>query len=116
MVDQWRDPATSILLLDWRATLVVQELAKNAKEPDASVSQRVSKAVSEKKLRDGLTCACRYESCIGSVWTNGAASMLLVFHKDSTEYHKWPWGHPLGAYLSLYAPIHDYSCWLYYVI
>jgi acyl-CoA oxidase len=46
-VDQWLDPATSILLLDWRAALVVQELAKNAKEPDASVFQRVSKAVSE---------------------------------------------------------------------
>ncbi|KAJ2913498.1 hypothetical protein MD484_g6924, partial [Candolleomyces efflorescens] len=46
-VDEWLNPATSILLLDWRAALVVQELSQNAKEPDPSVFQRVSKAVSE---------------------------------------------------------------------
>ncbi|EFI26847.1 acyl-CoA oxidase [Coprinopsis cinerea okayama7 len=45
--DQWLDPANPVLLLEWRAALVVQEMARNLKEPDASVNQRVSKAVTE---------------------------------------------------------------------
>lgn len=46
-VEQWADPATCSLLLEWRAALLVSELAKNIKDMDASVYQRVSKAVSE---------------------------------------------------------------------
>ena len=33
------------MLLEWRAALVVQELGRNAKDVDAGVFQRVSKAV-----------------------------------------------------------------------
>lgn len=43
----WREGSTIILLLEWRAALIVNEYAQNAKAPDASVNQRVSKAVSE---------------------------------------------------------------------
>jgi len=43
----WKDPATSILLLELRAALILQELAQNASETDASANQRVSKAVTE---------------------------------------------------------------------
>ncbi|KDR78247.1 hypothetical protein GALMADRAFT_224622 [Galerina marginata CBS 339.88] len=43
----WKNPATSILLLELRAALIVNELAQNAETPDASVNQRVSKAVTE---------------------------------------------------------------------
>lgn len=43
----WDDPYTSILLLEWRAALIVQECARNLSSPDASVNQRVSKAVTE---------------------------------------------------------------------
>ena len=42
-----RDPATSILLLELRAALLVHEHAQNALETDASANQRVSKAVTE---------------------------------------------------------------------
>ena len=42
-----RDPATSILLLELRAALIVHEHAQNALETDASTNQRVSKAVTE---------------------------------------------------------------------
>ncbi|KIM41888.1 hypothetical protein M413DRAFT_445097 [Hebeloma cylindrosporum] len=43
----WRDPATSILLLELRAAFLVHEHAQNALETDASANQRVSKAVTE---------------------------------------------------------------------
>ncbi|KAF8994920.1 peroxisomal oxidase [Cyathus striatus] len=43
----WLTPATSILLLEWRAALLVREVAKNAEDPDASVNQRVAKGVTE---------------------------------------------------------------------
>jgi hypothetical protein len=43
----WQDPATSILLLEWRAALLVHEHSRTVAEPDASVNQRVSKAVTE---------------------------------------------------------------------
>jgi len=43
----WQDPATSILLLEWRAALLVREYSQTAAEPDASVNQRVSKAATE---------------------------------------------------------------------
>ncbi|KAF8882820.1 acyl-CoA oxidase [Infundibulicybe gibba] len=43
----WTDPATCIQILEWRAALVVREHAQNISDPDASVYQRVSKAVTE---------------------------------------------------------------------
>lgn len=43
----WKDPATSILLLEWRAAFLVRAHSQTADEPDASVNQRVSKAVTE---------------------------------------------------------------------
>ncbi|KAF5353255.1 hypothetical protein D9756_008030 [Leucocoprinus leucothites] len=43
----WQEPATVILLLEWRAALLVHEFAKNISEPDASAGQRVAKAVTE---------------------------------------------------------------------
>ncbi|KAJ7310906.1 acyl-CoA dehydrogenase/oxidase C-terminal [Mycena albidolilacea] len=43
----WTHPATAILLLEWRAALIVHECAQTLKEPDASVTQRVSRAVTE---------------------------------------------------------------------
>ncbi|TEB33934.1 acyl-CoA oxidase [Coprinellus micaceus] len=46
--EEWLgSPSIVVLLLEWRAALVVQELARNAKDLDASVFQRVSKAVAE---------------------------------------------------------------------
>lgn len=47
-VEEWLgSPSIAVLLLEWRAALVVQELARNAKDLDASVFQRASKAVTE---------------------------------------------------------------------
>ncbi|KAJ7857076.1 peroxisomal oxidase [Mycena olivaceomarginata] len=43
----WTHPATAILLLKWRTALIVHECAQTLKEPDASVMQRVSRAVTE---------------------------------------------------------------------
>ncbi|KAF7307878.1 Acyl-coenzyme A oxidase [Mycena kentingensis (nom. inval.)] len=43
----WRDAATAILLLEWRAALLVNEAAQTATEPDATLTQRVSRAVTE---------------------------------------------------------------------
>ena len=45
--NDWSDPSTSILLLELRAALLLQEHAQNALETDASANQRISKAVSE---------------------------------------------------------------------
>jgi len=42
-----RDPTSAIYLLELRAALMVHEHAQNAADPDASASQRVSKAVTE---------------------------------------------------------------------
>ena len=43
----WKDLTSAVLLLEWRAALVVQDLALNQSNPDASANQRVSKAVVE---------------------------------------------------------------------
>lgn len=43
----WKDPTVAILLLEWRAAVIVKEFAKHANDPDASANQRVSKAVTE---------------------------------------------------------------------
>ncbi|KAG6843086.1 hypothetical protein H0H87_008021, partial [Tephrocybe sp. NHM501043] len=43
----WLDPSTSIALLEWRAALLVQEHARTTAQLDASVYQRVAKAVTE---------------------------------------------------------------------
>lgn len=43
----WKDPGVVILLLEWRAALVVREHAQTSADPDATVNQRVSKAVTE---------------------------------------------------------------------
>jgi hypothetical protein len=43
----WRDPSIAALLLEWRAARMVYEHAQTSTEPDATVSQRVSKAVTE---------------------------------------------------------------------
>jgi len=43
----WKDTAFAALMLEWRAALIVQELARNLSNPDASAKQRVSKAVTE---------------------------------------------------------------------
>jgi acyl-CoA oxidase len=43
----WNNPTLLILLLEWRAARLVQELAQNQSETDPSINQRVSKAVTE---------------------------------------------------------------------
>ncbi|OBZ74783.1 Peroxisomal acyl-coenzyme A oxidase 1 [Grifola frondosa] len=43
----WEDPHTAVLLLERRAAFMVKERATNDGDPDASVDQRVSKAVTE---------------------------------------------------------------------
>ena len=43
----WSDVAVLVQLLEWRAACVVQDLAQNPDAGDASVNQRVSKAVTE---------------------------------------------------------------------
>ena len=43
----WSDVAVLVQLLEWRAACIVQELARNPDAGDASVNQRVSKAVTE---------------------------------------------------------------------
>lgn len=45
--DAWQKPTTAILLLELRAALLVRELARSTDNPDASVSHRVGKAVTE---------------------------------------------------------------------
>ncbi|KAF8900142.1 peroxisomal oxidase [Gymnopilus junonius] len=45
--EDWRNPSTAILLLELRAAFIVNEHAQNTSEQDASVNQRVSKAVTE---------------------------------------------------------------------
>lgn len=45
--DSWKDPGVAVLLLEWRAALVVHEHAQTSAHPDATVNQRVSKAVTE---------------------------------------------------------------------
>ncbi|KAK7024780.1 acyl-coenzyme A oxidase [Favolaschia claudopus] len=43
----WNQPATAILLLEWRAALLVNECAQTVEAPDATLTQRVSRAVTE---------------------------------------------------------------------
>lgn len=43
----WNDPETLILLLEWRAALLVHELAQTSQDPDATIYQRVSKGTTE---------------------------------------------------------------------
>jgi acyl-CoA oxidase len=43
----FRYPSTSILLLEWRAALIVEEHARTVDDSDASIYQRVAKAVTE---------------------------------------------------------------------
>ncbi|KIK60024.1 hypothetical protein GYMLUDRAFT_44047 [Collybiopsis luxurians FD-317 M1] len=43
----WNDPETLILLLEWRAALLVHELAQTVRDPDATIYQRVSKGTTE---------------------------------------------------------------------
>lgn len=45
--DDFRSPTTSILLLEWRAALIVEKNARTVDDPDASINQRVAKAVTE---------------------------------------------------------------------
>ncbi|KNZ71905.1 Peroxisomal acyl-coenzyme A oxidase 1 [Termitomyces sp. J132] len=61
-LESWNDAQTSIALLEWRAALVVREHAKTKNQADASVNQRVAKAVTEAfvaaqvgKIIDGLS-------------------------------------------------------------
>ncbi|KAJ7153025.1 peroxisomal oxidase [Mycena crocata] len=43
----WTQPTTAILLLEWRAALLVHEAAQTIGAPDATATQRVSRAVTE---------------------------------------------------------------------
>ncbi|KAJ7153204.1 peroxisomal oxidase [Mycena filopes] len=43
----WGGPAAAILLLEWRAALLVHESAQTLSAPDATATQRVSRAVTE---------------------------------------------------------------------
>ncbi|KAJ6529033.1 peroxisomal oxidase [Mycena vulgaris] len=45
--ESWTQPATAILLLEWRAALLVHEIAQTIGAPDATATQRVSRAVTE---------------------------------------------------------------------
>lgn len=45
--ESWKDPKVLVLLLEWRAALVVREYAAHIPSSDANVQQRVSKAVAE---------------------------------------------------------------------
>ncbi|KAJ7038971.1 peroxisomal oxidase [Mycena alexandri] len=62
----WSHPATAILLLEWRAALLVNESAQTPSEPDATLTQRVSRAVTEAfvaarvgEMIDGLKSALK---------------------------------------------------------
>ncbi|KAJ7437267.1 peroxisomal oxidase [Mycena galericulata] len=43
----WTTPTAAILLLEWRAALIVHEIAQTVAAPDATATQRVSRAVTE---------------------------------------------------------------------
>ena len=43
----WKDPSAAVSLHEWRAARMVQDLARHAKDLDASANQRVSKAITE---------------------------------------------------------------------
>ena len=45
--NDWKDPAVAITLLERRAAALVREYARHVSEPDPSVYQRISKAVTE---------------------------------------------------------------------
>ena len=44
---KWDDPQTAITLLEQRAALMVRDRALHLREPDASMDQRVSRAVTD---------------------------------------------------------------------
>ncbi|EKM75391.1 hypothetical protein AGABI1DRAFT_79987 [Agaricus bisporus var. burnettii JB137-S8] len=44
---EWQNPATAVLLLEWRAALLVRELAQHVDDLDASATQRTAGAVTE---------------------------------------------------------------------
>ncbi|KAJ4480822.1 peroxisomal oxidase [Lentinula aciculospora] len=43
----WNNSETLILLLEWRAALVVHEMAQTTQDPDTTIYQRVSKSITE---------------------------------------------------------------------
>ncbi|KAF5348093.1 hypothetical protein D9757_013745 [Collybiopsis confluens] len=43
----WNDPETLILLLEWRAVLLVHEMAQTVEDPDATIYQHMSKGTTE---------------------------------------------------------------------
>jgi hypothetical protein len=43
----WQDPAVSVLLLEWRAALLVRELAQHVDDQDASAAQRTARAITD---------------------------------------------------------------------
>ncbi|ESK95258.1 acyl- oxidase [Moniliophthora roreri MCA 2997] len=43
----WTNPSTLVALLEWRAALLVHEVAQTIETPDATIFQRVSKAATE---------------------------------------------------------------------
>ncbi|KAK7014211.1 acyl-coenzyme A oxidase [Favolaschia claudopus] len=45
--DTWAKPEAAISLLEWRASLLVQEMANTTTTPDPSITQRVSRAITE---------------------------------------------------------------------
>jgi len=45
--NDWKDPAVAITLLEQRAAALIREHARHVSEPDPSVYQRISKAVTE---------------------------------------------------------------------
>ncbi|KAJ7873471.1 peroxisomal oxidase [Mycena olivaceomarginata] len=73
----WSQPATAILLLEWRAALIVHESAHTLAQPDATATQRASRAVTEAfvaarvgELIDALGAALplREASVVGKVY------------------------------------------------
>jgi acyl-CoA oxidase len=73
----WSQSATAILLLEWRAALIVHESAQTLAQPDATATQRVSRAVTEAfvavrvgELIDALGAALppREASVVGKVY------------------------------------------------
>ncbi|KAK7055387.1 acyl-coenzyme A oxidase [Favolaschia claudopus] len=45
--DTWAEPEAAISLLEWRAALLVHEMANTTTTPDPSITQRVSRAIAE---------------------------------------------------------------------
>ncbi|KAJ7748084.1 peroxisomal oxidase [Mycena metata] len=73
----WSHPATAILLLEWRAALLVHDSVQTLSEPDATLTQRVSRAVTEAfvaarvgEMIDGLKSALKQREAevVGKVY------------------------------------------------